>query len=283
MPKRQSKDANGSESGKSGSPAADTAATPLPPPAPTAVTKFQKFTTREVHRSELKNADYNPRQITDEAKLRLREAMGKVGLVQPVVWNERSGNIVGGHQRIRQLDALEGSGDYRLTVSVVDVDEVRERELNILLNNPEVCGDWDLPKLQDLLDFEGLDAANAGFDQAELLRLFGEVSSNANDAANRSKLAEELKDVKDAYARLAETTALKDDTDFYCVVVFRSYDDRKAFTDAAGLQDNRYIDGRVLTGLIEDLRRPKQAEPTAAGNEVTGDGVGENPSEVVAP
>src|SRR5579871_292198 len=128
MPKPQSNDANGSESS---------------PTTAGAVSKFQNFTTETVHRSVLKNAPYNPRHITERGKAKLKETLKRVGLVQPLVWNRRSGNLVGGHQRLKQLDALEGKSDYSLTVAVVDVDDKRERELNVLLNNTDVGGEWE--------------------------------------------------------------------------------------------------------------------------------------------
>lgn len=243
------------------------------------VSKFQKFTTETLHRSALLNAEYNPRHMTQEAKVRLRDTLSRVGLVQPIVWNRTTGNIVGGHQRIRQLDALEDSPDYELTVAVVEVDEVREKELNVLLNNPEVCGEWDLEKLQDLLDTEGIDTLNTGFDEAELLRLFGEAPSQSGSSAISKEVQDDLAAVKAAYDRLAATTANKDDKDFYCVIIFGSYEDRKNFTDAAGVQDNRYVDGRVLASILRDARKAKEAGPTTGGEEVAGSGVAEDPAD----
>jgi len=227
------------------------------------VTQYQKFALETVHRSQIKNAEYNPRHITDEARIRLRDTIQRVGLVQPIVWNKRTGNVVGGHQRLRQIDALEGRADYSMDVAVVDVDDARERELNVLLNNPEVCGEWDLEKLQELLDFDGLDTVNTGFDEAELLRMFGEAPKQTGESGET--VLQDLKKVKDAYERLAESTRSKDDRDFYSVIVFASYDDRKAFTDSIGLQDNRYIDARVLLALLREkvgaVKEPELAVP----------------------
>ena len=33
--------------------------------------------------------------------------------------------------------------DYRIRVDVIDVDEKQEKELNILMNNPNAQGSWD--------------------------------------------------------------------------------------------------------------------------------------------
>lgn len=236
MPKQQSNDGNGSESSNTGE-----------------LSQFQKFTTKTVHRSQLKGAPYNPRYIKAAAKAKLRETLARVGLVQPIVWNERSGNIVGGHQRIGQLDALEGKPDYCLTVAVLDVDDARERELNLLLNNENVTGEWDLEKLKKILDDE-IEMINTGFDHADFMQMFGEAPSQPK-SEHQEDLSKQLADVKAAYEKLAASSRSKDDTDFYNVVVFGSYNERSEFLKEFGFADNRYIDGRVLTEVFRSLRK----------------------------
>jgi hypothetical protein len=272
MPKRPSNGVSGSASVDAGQPAPTT---PLPEAAPVTVTapgdgevsKFQRFTTDTIHRSQIKNATYNPRQITEQAKKRLRDALNRVGLVQPIVWNRQSGNIVGGHQRIKQLDALEGGTDYRLTVAVLDVDEVREKELNVLLNNPEAQGDWDLKALKDLLDTDGLSLEHTGFGVADLMQMFGDAPMQ--DGAVQNELADQLSGVKGAYEKLANMSLNKDDSDFYCVVVFRSVDERTRFLEAMELPDNRYVNGDYLTDRLKLARAQlgaEEAEGTTEGN-----------------
>ena len=80
------------------------------------VTRFQSFVVEEVGRELLKNAPYNPRRITDDARARLKAKIEKVGLVTPLVWNRRTGNLVGGHQRLSILDELEARQDYRKAI-----------------------------------------------------------------------------------------------------------------------------------------------------------------------
>lgn len=236
-----------------------------------AVTSFQTFTTETIHRSKLKNASYNPRHLTLRGRQKLKDSLKRVGLVQPIVWNKRSGNIVGGHQRISQIDALEKSGNYSLTVAVVDVDEARERELNVLLNNTEVGGDWDFEKLKELLNDPLVELENTGFDSAEMMKMFGK-SVGMPESAHQQEVAEQLKGVKEAYEKLSQMNRNKDDRDFYCVVVFGSYNERKEFADALGLEeDNRYIDGRLMTRL---LLEKKEAQPSTTGNEGDANGVG---------
>lgn len=110
--------------------------------------------------SDLKRAKYNPRvtlKPTDPEYIRLDKAIDKFGMVEPVVWNKRSGNVVGGHQR---LNILEARGETDTDVSVVDLSDRDERALNLALNKH--AGKWDLERLGDLLG--GLKAANFDMD-----------------------------------------------------------------------------------------------------------------------
>ncbi|WP_344309653.1 ParB N-terminal domain-containing protein, partial [Streptomyces turgidiscabies] len=79
----------------------------------------------------LNAAAYNPRvdlQPGDPEYEKLRHSIENFGYVEPIVWNERTGNIVGGHQRYKVLQAR---GDPAVEVSVVDLDDQQERLLNL--------------------------------------------------------------------------------------------------------------------------------------------------------
>jgi len=264
MPKQRSKDASGSES-KTGE-----------------LSKIQAFTVERVHRSVLKNAPYNPRHITERGKAKLRETLKRVGLVQPLVWNKRSGNLVGGHQRIKQIDALEGTSDYYLDVAVVDVDDKREKELNVLLNNTDVGGGWELDKLKEILQDEEIDLEATGFDNAEIMKLFGEAPTGERGDQGE-ELSQKLKDLKDTFANLERSNAQKDDRDFYNVVVFGTAEDRLEFLKEFGFEDNRYIDGRTLIAILRQFKasqnvggnvkpRSKKPKSSSDGGAVPSDG-----------
>lgn len=51
----------------------------------------------------LKPADYNPRKITNEQLESLKKAMEEFGDLSGIVFNRRTGNMVGGHQRIKAI------------------------------------------------------------------------------------------------------------------------------------------------------------------------------------
>lgn len=89
--------------------------------------------------SELTPAEYNPRTMTEKAKSGLEKSVDRFGFVEPIVWNKRTGNIVGGHQRYK---VLVSKGVEETDVVVVDLDKDEEIALNITLNSPNVRGEW---------------------------------------------------------------------------------------------------------------------------------------------
>lgn len=105
------------------------------------------FPIRRLPLGALKPADYNPRDISERALQGLQGSVGEFGVVQPVVWNRRTGNVVGGHQRLRALP----EGTSETDVVEVDLPPERERALNLALNNAHVAGHWT-PDLRGLLD-----------------------------------------------------------------------------------------------------------------------------------
>ena len=119
--------------------------------------------------NSLNAAVYNPRkdlQPGDKEYDKLAKSIAEFDYIDPIIWNKRSGNVCGGHQRLKILKA---QGLTELDVSVVDLDDVKEKALNLALN--KTGGDWDLPKLSDLLlelDTGDIDIEITGFDNDEL-------------------------------------------------------------------------------------------------------------------
>lgn len=126
---------------------------------------------RTLKAAELKAAAYNPRkdlQPEDAEYKKLRRSMEEFGYVEPIIWNERTGNVVGGHQRLKVL--LE-QGKEEIECVVTDLDDKDEKILNVLLN--KVKGRWDIGKLADLLQEldEAGDMELTGFEDWELQSL----------------------------------------------------------------------------------------------------------------
>ena len=124
---------------------------------------------------ELNAAPYNPRVALRPGMpgyQRLARSVREFGLVQPIVWNERTGHVVSGHQR---LEVLRNEGVAEVEAVVVSLPLEREKALNVALNNSQVGGDWDAGKLVDLLEelceLPDVDETLTGFDGDELRNL----------------------------------------------------------------------------------------------------------------
>jgi ParB-like chromosome segregation protein Spo0J len=119
--------------------------------------------------SELSPAKYNPRTISSDSLGRLTKSLSELGNLQPITWNAKTGNIVGGHQRLKCYLAL---GKDEVEVWAVWLDEVQEKAANIALN--KLSGEFDMPKLKDILeeiDVGEIDVDITGFSLEEISKM----------------------------------------------------------------------------------------------------------------
>lgn len=216
-------------------------------------TKFENFEIEVVNRKQLKNAPYNPRVISEEARKRLKRGIKKFGLVEPIVWNRRTGNIISGHQRIAILDELEGTNDYELQVAVVDVDEKTEKKLNIQLNNTSMMGDFDLDKLGDLI-LELGEPEDLGFSMSDLAIMFeGDerfTDMFYSDPQEVKDAKDILREIKQNREEMMEKYKQEQTADFYFVVVCRDANEKKEVLNMLGIPEyEQYISADILKRL----------------------------------
>ena len=128
---------------------------------------------RKIPTEKLNPAKYNPRKNLkpgDPEYEKLKRSITEFGYVEPIIWNKRTGNIVGGHQRYKVLLEL---GYKEVDCVVLDIDEQKEKALNVALN--KITGEFDMPLLTDLLkdiNDSGFDVSLTGFDADEIDILF---------------------------------------------------------------------------------------------------------------
>lgn len=196
-----------------------------------ATSKYQVFETLTINRNEIKNAEYNPRFMGKREKGRLRKGIRENGLVSALTWNRRTGNLVGGHQRLEQLDALEKNKDYELTVCVIDVDEREEAKINVQLNNPSMQGEWDLDRLAEMTEEFDLSLDDMGFSKTDAEFLFDgdERFTDLYDTPEADEEKEKISEIKEARKAMNEKCAQKNNADFYTVIVFADDEERKDF------------------------------------------------------
>ncbi len=120
----------------------------------------------------LNPAAYNPRKKLkpgDKTYEDIKRAIGQFGLVQNLVWNKRTGNLVAGHQRLTV--GKREFGWKQAPCCIVDLPPEQEKALNILLNKVGE-GNWSTTKLADLLAelalIPTMELTDLGFDESEL-------------------------------------------------------------------------------------------------------------------
>ena len=139
--------------------------------------KYPCLITKKI--SELTPARYNPRKISSDALGRLTKSLSELGNLQPITWNAKTGNIVGGHQRLKCYQAL---GKDEVEVWAVWLDEAQEKAANIALN--KLSGEFDLPQLKDILeeiDTGEIDLDITGFGADELAELMEQTKPEVEE------------------------------------------------------------------------------------------------------
>lgn len=123
-----------------------------------------------VDTKKLNPAPYNPRlDLTpaDREWRNIENSLDSFGYLEPIVWNERTGNIVGGHIRYKILKE-RGTLPKKIECVVVNLSEDDEKACNLALN--KATGLWDKERLDSLLqDLETskFDMDSFGFDHID--------------------------------------------------------------------------------------------------------------------
>jgi len=136
----------------------------------------------------LNPATYNPRKLTEEKEANLTESIERFGLVDPLIANKHPGRenvVIGGHQRLKIAKKLNFK---EVPVIYVDLDETKERELNLRLNKN--TGEWDYDILKG---FEMDLLLDVGFDDFDLSQIWDNDLEIEDDAGFNEK--EELKKI----------------------------------------------------------------------------------------
>lgn len=235
------------------------------------LSKVQKFEIVRIHRRDIKNAPYNPRQIDDHARKKLEANLKKNGLLSPLVWNKRSGNLVSGHQRLACMDILQGSDNYQMDIAAVDLDDKTEKEQNIFFNNASAMGTWDVDALGAMFAGDSeVDYKAAGFDDMDLQMIFDDteyattmfdMSAAPQAVKDNVTSLEEIQKMKRARKDFKEEDIAANDTEFFAVVVFPNRQTQGRFMERIGMtKDDRYVDGVRLYSSLEAIKPPTKGE-----------------------
>jgi ParB-like chromosome segregation protein Spo0J len=157
--------------------------------------------------SELSGNPKNPRRISDKKLEMLKKALAEFGDLSGIVFNRKSHQLVGGHQRVMVLPKeakisltknyeqptrtgtlaegfVEIDGE-RFSYREVDWDDSKEKAANIAANKG--AGDWDFSQLSEwMLELDSLnfDMDLTMFDEEEIERLMGGWDSGTESVEN---------------------------------------------------------------------------------------------------
>ena len=138
---------------------------------------------REVLLADMHPSGYNPRYDLKPGDIeyeRLRKSVIKNGLLQPIVWNEYNGNIVGGEQRWKILMEI---GVVKCICAVTHIENPEdEMAANLALNRAHGRFEDDLLQAMfEGMDLEDIDTEEMGYDPDEVehvLSGFGNVDDD---------------------------------------------------------------------------------------------------------
>lgn len=239
--------------------------------------KYFTSETIEIQRSEINLANYNPRSISAEARKKLKANIKKNGLLGGLVYNIQTKTLVSGHQRISILDELNKypENDYLVKVEAVDVDEQREKELNVWFNNTAVQGEWDYNLLATLIP--DIDFKNAGLsdedlqligvdftlqteEERDITSAFDELNAPAQKVKEAEKKAKNEKTDKEKIAHnkevkakvMADAQEKAENMESYVMIPFDTYKRKAAFMERFGFDPReKFIKGEVFENMIE--------------------------------
>lgn len=160
--------------------------------------------------SQLNGNPKNPRRVSDKKLEMLKKALMEFGDLSGIVFNQKTGQLVGGHQRVKVFSpdskinirktydkptrtgtVAEGSVEIdgeEFSYREVNWTEAKEKAANIAANKG--AGDWDFPQLTEWmseLDELGFDKELTMFDEDELERLWGGWESGTDSVDKTSE------------------------------------------------------------------------------------------------
>jgi hypothetical protein len=121
---------------------------------------------------DINPAEYNPRVIQEKTKKALGFAMSEFGDISGITYNQKTKNLISGHQRFNEIKDISTIKNYKkekdptgtvakadfilrdgriFPLRIVDWDKKTEKAANIAANNPHLSGKFDVEKLENIL------------------------------------------------------------------------------------------------------------------------------------
>lgn len=197
---------------------------------------------------DINPAKYNPRvqlKPGDQERDALKNSLDRFGVATPLVVNETTGNLVSGHQR---LAVLKQSGETRVEVVIIQMDEDKEKLLNVALNKIE--GEWDEEKLKELFDeVDDEDIKFTGFTEEDIEALYdGEEPDYDEDEEP------EEQEEKDSSPKEEKEEKDPDLREFSVFLSFSTKEAAEAWLEERGVETEYQGTSRNITIKMEGLK-----------------------------
>jgi len=241
--------------------------------------KMRGSETKVIKRSQIKLNPYNPKHHTDEQVKLQKKNLKQVGFLGGIVWNERSGNLVDGHRRIKALDLInkyDGSNDYEIKVEAVDFSEKEELNQLTYMAVGNTKADYNLiAKYAPEIDYASVGLTEEQYNEILTLRQketveaipsweddfiteldVPEISNEEfqQELADKPKMTkDEVKQEKAKCTDIANNRHEEDD--LYVILNFKDYEQKLAFCELLGVEAGSYmnIKGQPVEDLLSRL------------------------------
>lgn len=236
--------------------------------------ELKQSETRTIKRSQINLNPINPKRHSDDKVKLQKKNLQKVGFLGGIVWNEKSGNLIDGHRRIKAMDLhykYDGTSitDYKVKVEVVNLDEKTEKEQLTYMAVGNTKPDIDL--IANYIS--DIDYTDVGFDIGELndilsinmdtpflsdslddllspIPSFDEIGTSATNEKTYEEKKEHMKAVKQQVKDNAIEKQQNEEA--YITLSFSSYNAKDDFCDLLGIStDDKFVKGEDVLRLIK--------------------------------
>jgi len=192
--------------------------------------------------AELVGDGANPRRISDDAAEGLKKSLARFGDLSGIVFNQRTGELVTGHQRMaqvraeygeREIEAIdEAAGLYGIRVDaehffpvrVVDWTKAKQRAANVAANNAKLQGTFTAELSTYLLSVEADPAEEMpGVMEDCLLVELMAARLDLSDATESEEVEFEAQDVPDVYQVVVDCETEEEQKKLYDQLVDLGY------------------------------------------------------------
>ena len=210
-------------------------------------------------RSQLHAQPYNPKKHTDKQVDGQRKNIRNFGYLGGIVWNERTGNLIDGHRRLKAIDQLhryDGTNDYPVKVEVVDFDEKQEKEQMTYMALGSTRPDYEMIA-QYLPDIDYQLAGIEPYDLAQIESFLPQLPTEIetiddfieSEPTHEEKKAAVKEAKKEALQKAAENWQ---NVQAYITISFTDAEEKQLFCDIAGLKEtDMFISGKDILDMIQ--------------------------------